>query len=144
MNTSPAVDDMMEAYAADAVDNAHQTLGITLDFTYESVRLVEDILSQLHRTIPHGVWRFIRRGPSRETMDLICKMYGGYIGEVVRKTSGGTWAFEDAFASGPLITLNLSSGAKIFPPSKVWKRLNDGPGDNVWSYFKVVTEEFRK
>ncbi len=55
MNTSPAVDDMMEAYAADAVDNAHQTLGITLDFTYESVRLVEDILSQPHRTIPRGV-----------------------------------------------------------------------------------------
>jgi hypothetical protein len=43
----PTVNDMMEAYALDAVDHAKAALGIVLDFTPQSIENVEKVLQVL-------------------------------------------------------------------------------------------------
>ena len=132
---------MMEAYASDAVNAARNNFNIELDYSPESIKTIEDLLGRLYPAVRRGWFRrLLRLGLSDEQVDMICKMFGGYIGEVVRRQKGGEWAI----ITNPLGTENVialvNGEEKIFPPSKVYKRLVNGEEDNVWHYFQVVTE----
>jgi len=84
--------------------------------------------------------RLIRRKPSVETIELLCKMYGGYIGEVFRRNFGGHWKLREdvpgADVDVPVIAVACLGGETFFPPARVWKRLHNGAEDDVWSYFR--------
>ena len=142
---SPEVDDlvqqMMAAYAQDAVDAARTGFGIDLDFSPPSVERVEQILVQIYPSIRRGwIRRLLHIGISDDQLDTLCKMFGGYVGEVVRRHQGGRWAIiENPAGQGNVIAL-VNGDDKIFPPAKVFKRLVEGESDNVWFYFQVVTE----
>ena len=136
--TTQMVNDMMSAYSEDAVDFANLKFGMTLDFSSESIEKVEQIADTLYQARPRGfLARIFRRGPSDADVEQICKMLGGYIGEVFRRNKGGDWAIHPDFNA-----LGVQRDqAWIFPPSKVHKRLANGPEDNLWSYFRVVLDE---
>ncbi len=139
MTDKPTVNEMMEAYAQDAVDHAKLAMGITLDFSVESVRSVETILSRLYEARPKGfVARLLRRGPSEEDIYMLAKMYGGYIGEVLRRHSGGEWFFDTEVVPGSTVIGLRKEDERVWPPAKVAKRLTDGPEDNVWVYIQVL------
>lgn len=76
MNATPTLTDVMEAYAADAVDHARSAFGVKLDYSVESIREVEAVLAKLHASVPRGLMRLFRRAPSTETIETVCKMYG--------------------------------------------------------------------
>ena len=136
--TSPTINDMMSAYSEDAVDFAKQNFDVALDFSDVSIEQVEAIADRLYQTIPHGFMaKLFRKGPSEEELEQICKMLGGYIGEVFRRAKGGDWAINPEFN-----VLGVQRDkAWIFPPSKVHKRLSNGAEDNLWSYFRVLCDE---
>lgn len=142
MSDSTTMTAMMEAYALDAVDHARLKFDIDLDFSTKSIKQVEEILGRLHKGLPRGITRVFRRPPSEEVLDTICKMYGGYIGEVYRRNFGGTWdLLTNAMGQkGQVIAFSSSQGDQFFPPSKVWKRLIDGAGDDVSFYFQVLAQ----
>jgi len=142
MNARPTINDLMEAYAADAVDHAQTAFGVSLDYSAESIREVEVVLGKLHASLPRGLMRYIRRAPSAETIETLCKMYGGYIGEVYRRTVGGTWELREDIpgSEGPVLTVSSAGGNSIFPPAKVWNRIHNGAEDDVWLYFQLVTK----
>jgi len=147
MNDQQMVANMMEAYSHDAVDMAEANFGETLDFSEESIEIVERCLGHLHETIPRGFFgKLLGRGPSSEEIDTVARMFGGYIGEVYRKHHGGEWILDDSIpgATGPIVTLHQSNGGKFFPTMKVYKRLTAGPEDNVWAYYRVLTGELNK
>lgn len=112
---SPEVDDlvqqMMAAYAQDAV------------------------------SIRRGwIRRLLRLGVSDDQLDTICRVFGGYVGEVIRRYRGGRWAIIDSpTGEGNVIAL-VNGDDKIFPPAKIFTRLVEGESDNVWYYFQVITE----
>ncbi len=135
---SPGINEMMAAYAEDAADFAKGKFGVDLDFSCESVEKVEEIASQLYQARPRGfLIKLFRSGPSDEEIEQVCKMLGGYIGEVYRRIKGGDWAVHPDFNA-----LGVQRGeAWIFPPAKVHKRLSNGAEDNLWSYFRVVLDE---
>ena len=126
-----------EVYAADAVDHARSAFGVELDFTPESVERVETMLSELHAAMPRGFFaRVLGRGPSEDDVATMAKMYGCYVGEVLRRAAGGAWVID------PETYLTLTKDdARLFPPMKVHKRLKNGPEDNVWHYFTVILNE---
>ena len=69
-------------------------------------------------------------------------MYGGYVGEVVRRAAGGEWDIDKEIVRGQ-DTLCLRKGNKrIWPASKVHKRLVNGPEDNVWHYTQVILKDW--
>ncbi len=142
---TPTVADMMAAYAQDAIDHASRTCAITLDYSPESVKQVEGVLEKLYAEIPRGFFaRLLRKGPSQDDIATICKMYGGYVGEVIRRTGGGEWALDTEVSPGEtVISLRKGEGC-IFPPAKIHKRLLNGPEDNVWIYFQVLMKEHWK
>jgi hypothetical protein len=142
--TNPlTVEEMMVAYAQDAVDHAQSRFAITLDYSEKSVVQVEEMLAQLYEALPKGFWqRLFKRGASTADIAPLCGMFGGYIGEVIRRKWGGEWVLESLNSSEPLIALKVK-GSLIFPPSKVYKRLIAGDEDNVWFYFEVISSQFK-
>lgn len=129
---------MMSAYAEDAVDFARQKFDASLDYSQASVEHVESIANQLFQARPKGIFgRLFKKGPSEEEIQIVCKMLGGYIGEVLRRSKGGEWAINQEFSA-----IGIQCGELwVFPPAKVHKRLTNGSEDNLWSYFRVVLEE---
>jgi hypothetical protein len=128
----------MTAYAEDAVDHARSTCGFTLDYTPESVERVEGILQKLYDDIPRNMLsRLLRRGPSPADIVVMAKMYGGYIGECVRRKWGGQWE-RDHSVGGPGSYPISSLGHDAFPVGWCFKRLQNGAEDNVWHKFQVL------
>jgi len=143
MADKPTVADMMEAYALDAVDHARSSKGVELDFSIESVRHVESILETMYDSKPKGfVSKLFSRGPSQQTIDTFSKMYGAYIGEVLRRHSGGDWSLDPEFAAPTAIVCLKKGESRLWPPAKVRKRLTNGPEDNVWFYFHVIKDRW--
>jgi hypothetical protein len=128
--THESVPAMAVAYAEQAVA-AGRKLGTQLDYSENSLMEVEVILNQLERQMESG-------GGGTNSIDETCKIWGSYIGEVVRRRFGGEWSIE-TYPGKQFATLTLSVGAnKLFPTMKVHRRLTQGEADNVWSFYKMV------
>src|SRR5947209_20315521 len=130
MQSHDSVDEMAHAYAEQAVTVARE-FKTQLDYSENSLLEVEAILAQLAREMPTSK-------PSSDDVSELCKMWGCYLGEVVRRRFGGEWSIETypgkQFAT---LTLNVSDN-KLFPSLKIHRRLSEGDGDNVWTFYKMV------
>jgi hypothetical protein len=130
METHESVGAMAGAYAEKAVQKARE-FNTQLDYTENSLMEVEVILSQLARgsTLAQT---------SSDDVGEMCKMWGSYLGEVVRRRFGGEWSVE-TYPGKNFATLTLSVGAnKLFPTMKIHRRLTQGEEDSVWSFYKMV------
>jgi hypothetical protein len=133
---------MMEAYAEDAVDYARQHFHLTLDYTDDSVKVVEEMLDKLHRDLPRGWKRLFKRPPSEQVIATMANMYGGYVGEVFRRNHGGEWCAQDNVpgVDGPVIAVKVREGESWFLPAKVYKRLMNGWEDNVAFFYQMIVD----
>jgi hypothetical protein len=128
----------MAGYALDAVDHA-AAQGVTLDFSEDSLRGVEAMLDRLAKKQPRGLAKLFKRAPSPDDIEIACKMYGGYIGEVMRfEWSGGDWLIPESGVFEGALVLRYGEGKMTSPPAKVYKRLVDGPSDDIWLYYGVL------
>ena len=129
MHTHESVNAMASAYAEKAVQKARE-FNSHLDYSENSLMEVEVILSQLAGAAPGA--------QKADDLAEICKTWGSYFGEVVRRRFGGEWTIE-TYPGKQFATLTLSVGAnKLFPTMKVHRRLAHGADDNVWSFYKMV------
>ena len=116
---------MVRAYSEQAVALARE-FNAQLDFSENSLMELETILAQLARET------------SRHDITEACKIWGSYLGEVVRRRFGGGWSIE-TYPGKQFATLTLDvSGNKLFPSIKVHRRLTEGDGDNVWEFYRKV------
>jgi hypothetical protein len=131
-----SVDAMVRTYAEQAVTLAHE-FNAQLDYSENSLMEVETILGRLAREMPASK-------PSPEDVSEICKVWGCYLGEVVRRRFGGDWSIE-TYPGKQFATLTLTvDGNKLFPSMKVHRRLTEGEGDDVWSFYKMVKGKLAK
>lgn len=121
---------MMLAFADEAVKMGREGFEVELDFSESSLQKVEEILTHLSTEMPESA--------SEASIDEMSKMWGGYLGEVVRRRWGGEWTI-DYYPGGQflIITLNVN-GSKLFPSMKVNRRLTEGPQENIWDFYKTV------
>jgi hypothetical protein len=131
-----SVEAMVLAYARQAVALAHE-FKAQLDYSENSLMEVETILDRLAREMPASK-------PSSDDVSELCKVWGSYLGEVVRRRFGGDWSIE-TYPGKQFATLTLTvDGNKLFPSMKVHRRLTEGEGDNVWSFYKMVKTKLGK
>jgi hypothetical protein len=135
MSSTPTVADMTAAYAQDAVDHAKAKFQTELDFSPESVEQLEGVLDQIHDTIPTGFLGKVFRALMKGSVETMSKMYGYYLGEVIRRHAGGAWIVTE---NGVTLT---KADARVWPTAKVYKRITNGAEDNVAVYFKVLLDE---
>src|SRR5919108_5361589 len=79
-----SIDEMMRAHAEQAVATA-RAHRVSLDYSEASLEKLEEILAGLCREMP-------RSKPSGEQIEQACRIWGGYLGEVVRRRWGGEWS----------------------------------------------------
>ncbi|MBD9357480.1 hypothetical protein [Methylomonas albis] len=135
--TEPSPDEIMAAYAANAVTFALSNFGISLDFTVESIEHIESLANRLFHTRPKGfIARLFRKQPSDNDVQNVCKMLGSYIGEVYRQNKGGEWQINPDHQAIGL----LDGETWIFPLAKVLKRITNGKKDDLSVYFAEILE----
>ena len=128
--THDSVESMVRAYSQAAVEMARE-FRATLDYTENSVMEIEAILAQFAQDLASGK-------PPADEMDEMCKLWGCYLGEVVRRRFGGEWGIE-TYPGKEFATLTLNVGGnKLFPSMKIHRRLTEGENDNVWTFYKMV------
>jgi hypothetical protein len=70
----------------------------------------------------------------------LCKTWGCYLGEVVRRRFGGEWSIE-TYPGKQFATLTLSiAGNKMYPSIKVHRRISQSAEENVWAFYKMVKQ----
>lgn len=128
--THDSVSAMAGSYAQRAVEAGHG-FSAQLDFSENSLMELETILDQLSRDMASAQ-------PSSDELTEVCKTWGSYFGEVIRRRFGGEWSIE-TYPGKQFATLTLSiNGNKLFPSMKIHRRLVQGATENVWSFYKMV------
>ena len=131
----PTINDMMEAYALDAVDYVKANFGVELDFSNDSIKELETVAGQLYDSIPRSFFsQLFKKAPGQEEIDAVCKLLGGYLGEVYRRNKPGDWGIHEEFNAIGI----CHEDRWLFPPTKVYKRLTNGEEDNLHSFFTVA------
>ncbi|MBZ5533371.1 MAG: hypothetical protein LAO20_18235 [Acidobacteriia bacterium] len=162
MSDHPSVAAMAESYAQKAVEQARD-LHAQLDFTENSLLDLETILDRVAQNLPlpgspapagatsstgapsSGSATSAGSASASASSDVlteICKTWGCYLGEVVRRRFGGEWSIE-TYPGKQFATLTLTvQGSKIFPSMKIHRRLTQtsADADNVWAFFKMVKQ----
>jgi hypothetical protein len=121
----------MVGYAKDAVDAAKRNFQQDLDYSEESVRRLEEVVGRQHQDYVKG------SKPSDRDLDTFCKIWGAYLGEVIRKHHGGEWNTPTDGVYKGLYVLTVK-GTQMSPPSKIYKRIVDGEADNLYDYYQVL------
>jgi hypothetical protein len=118
---------MAEAYAEQAVRIA-AGLNCLLDYSEESLMRMETIFDQPSKQ------------QSEPDISEVCKIWGSYLGEVVRRRFGGDWSIE-TYPGKSFATLTLTvNGSRLFPSIKVHRRLTRGRDESVWTFYQMVRE----
>lgn len=135
----------MAACAEQAVATARDRFEITLDYSIESIKDLDRILDRQHQQIPRGLSRLTQKGPPESIVQESARIWGAYLGEVIRKQWGGEWRLaEEGAYEGSYILAVLEGEVVMCPPSKAYKRLKNGSGDNIWKYLSVLNEMIAK
>jgi hypothetical protein len=106
--------------------------GKTLDYSAESIKTVEALLGELHDSHARG-------NLPEKNLHVHALDFGGYIGEVLRRKFGGTWATDHPVAGPGSFPIRWKSDS--FPVTWCGKRIINGDEDNVWVKFQVVTSD---
>src|SRR5437016_1246452 len=123
---------MMQAFAEQAVRLGRE-FKINLDYSEGSLEEVERLLARFHDELTSA-----NAGSKLEEM---ARIWGGYLGEVVRRRFGGEWSIE-SYPGGDFLIVALNvGGSRLFPSMKVHKRLSDGAGENLWSFYQMMREK---
>jgi len=123
----------MHVVAVDAVRRARQEHQVVLDFSPASIQQVEEkILAKLHEI--HLTTPMDERELSRASL-----RWGAYIGEVLKRTRRGSWQRDSQQIGKGTTPVVFEPGTEAFPRSWAYKRIADGPDDNVVFKFQVFT-----
>lgn len=138
------MNDEVVVLANRAVEAARAS-GLDLDYSPGSIEDVETLLNDLWKIgRPGPIGRLlVRKGRSDEDTVYLASVIGAYVGEVFRREFGGEWYLDTQFGTDGTVALRIGDRV-VFPPAKVYKRLVNGPEDNVWFYYRVVCEEIRQ
>lgn len=106
--------------------------GEPLDFSSESLEGVERIMTTLHKQAKEAP---ADQKLTEEQIAEASKLWGIYVGEVIRRYYGGQWSIVDGV---PDLALG---GKNASPIAKARKRIVDGPMDNLKYYFQSIMKQ---
>jgi hypothetical protein len=116
--------EMMVYFASEAATWVKKDRGIALDYSVDSIKIVEEELARISKDID-------KTNPPHGTFGLATG-YGAYIGEVLRRRDGGSWAVDHPDGGSRSYPLTTKSNITVFPVAWCWKRLTVGEEDNVY------------
>jgi hypothetical protein len=123
----PDLGAMMEGYALGAVDVAKSQFRQTLDFSADSINVLDEIL--------------VLVGEDTEIdLDFESRLWGSYLGEVLRRRYVGSWEMTQYPGGAVAVPAVDVRGSRLFPLMKVYRRLTMGDEEDLGSFYNMVTE----
>ena len=123
-----------EAYSLDCVDFTKQHFRLKLDWSDGSVRNIETLLERFHAELSSA-------NPTQEQISGFAKLFGSYVGEVFRRNHGAKWGMV-ALGGDTFPGLKADKDDTTFSPwARAQNRLVNGPEDNIWHYYQLLTAE---
>lgn len=123
----------MRLLAKRAVLLAQREQGVALDYSPGSVERVENILSALHT-------RHKENPMSDRELSILSARWGAYIGEVMKRVRPAKWQRDSEVSGAGAMPLIFDAGSEAYPRSWVYKRIVDGPEDNVVFKFQTFAD----
>jgi hypothetical protein len=120
----------MMANALEAQKFTRKHLVVELDF---SVISLEELESQAD-SIDYA----LEGGRSDENIELLTRIWGSYLGEVLRRNGCGEWVREEA-DGGSRVALQ-GPHETVYPHEQMRRRLTEGPDHNLAAYFQQVRD----
>jgi len=117
----------MEGYARGAVEVATGEYRQELDFSADSVNVLDEILVMASED------------PNID-LDFESRLWGSYLGEVLRRRYAGSWEMTQYPGGAVAVPAVDVRGSRLFPLLKVYRRLTLGDEEDLRSFFSMVTE----
>jgi hypothetical protein len=127
----PDLASMMEGYAQGAVEAAKKDYRKALDFSAESVDVLDEILVMVSESPDHDV-------------DYEVRLWGAYLGEIIRQRYAGGWEMTQYPGGTTAVPAVDVRGSRLFPLMKVYRRLTMGDEEDLRSFYAMVTERLGK
>lgn len=127
----PDLGAMMEGYAEAAVELARTEFQHELDFTSESVDVLDEILV------------VVSESPEKD-LDFEVRLWGSYLGEVLRRRYAGGWEMTQYPGGTVAVPAVDVRGSRLFPLMKVYRRLTAGEEEDLASFYAMVVERLGK
>lgn len=118
--------------AVKAIARARSRYELKLDYTNESIRSVETMLSNLHETFVAD--------PRMVDVNSMAFVLGAYIGETIRKNKPGA-AWQHDFSTGGNSYALRSGSETCFPMDWCMQRLSGNADENVWTKYRVFMHQ---
>lgn len=122
----PDLQAMMEGYARAAAQLAASRFLQKLDFTGESIDLLDEILVT------------VSESPELD-LDFEVRLWGSYLGEVLRLRYTGSWEMTTYPGEAIAVPAIEVRGSRLFPLIKVYRRLTMGGEEDLQGFFTMVT-----
>jgi hypothetical protein len=127
----PDLGAMMEGYAEGAAEMARSQYSHVLDFSSESIDVLDEILVMV--------------GESPEMdLDFEARLWGSYLGEVLRRRYAGSWEMTVYPGGASAVPAVEVRGSRLFPIMKVYRRLTAGEEEDLGSFFSMITDRLGK
>ena len=123
----PDLGAMMEGYAQAAVELAKTEFRRELDYSSESVDILDDILI------------VVGESPDKD-LDFEVRLWGSYLGELLRRRYAGGWEMTQYPGGTVAVPAVDVRGSRLFPLMKVYRRLTVGEEEDLRSFYNMVTE----
>jgi hypothetical protein len=127
----PDLASMMEGYAQGAVEAAKKDYRKALNFSAESVDVLDEILVMVSESPDHDV-------------DYEVRLWGAYLGEIIRQRYAGGWEMMQYPGGTTAVPAVDVRGSRLFPLMKVYRRLTMGDEEDLRSFYAMVTERLGK
>jgi hypothetical protein len=124
-----SIAEMMQSCADSAVKIAHDRFGFDLDYSEESLKSLETILASVSTTV-----NLLENDQVEEQV----KLWGGYLGEVVRRYWNGGWDLIQYPGGNAAVPTLLVSGSQLYPLMKIYRRLTMGDQENIWEFYRRI------
>jgi len=115
-----------------------------LDYSEKSLQDVEEILDSINKDIKGNIMKNIFRKlknqvPTDSEIWSMATVWGAYVGEVMCRNNQDRckWMYEHIPGSGSVLFIQVDNNNQANPMEKVYKRLKNGPEDNVVSFYNV-------
>jgi hypothetical protein len=123
----------MQVVAKEAVRRAKSEYRVHLDFAPGSIERLEAMLGSIHDS-------HLKKPLSEKELSLQSIRWGACIGEVLKRVQPGRWHRDSPKVGRGTMPLVFDSQHQAFPCSWVYKRIADGPQDNIILKFQVLCD----
>lgn len=128
------VKEFVEKYS-EALVKQCKLININLDYSVQSIALLDDFLEDVSSSTLFN---------DETHLQTTMATFGSYLGETIRKLHGGIWGNSKEDGMYLDVCEHKDSHMRIWPLSRIKKRLLNGKEDSIKDYYQAVVDSLKE